>query len=460
VACSRWGLIVLATLASAAVLTASAGAVTQGSRGVNVSTRADVVLYLTSLGIDAHGIVVQRGSHNYAGANCPGKGWTCTTAKRVLQIASSKGDDNSFQCSASTAFGGSANAPTECTIVQVSSGGDNVARCTEHSGDAVGQSCRIAQSNTTGANRIQVEQHVNTNDGASQLATQYAGSTQVNGSGRNDVQISQQLQLQAKSVDATGTQTQDGHQAASVTQSSDTGNNTAQVNQSMQLKADAKGGPSIEQDQNTDGSINTNTGVRQNSNSGSNTAQVNQSNQYDEHIGQADTGSQTQGDPGGGLNVFFDQSSTGLSKIDAHQSEQQNMHSEHVGSLSQTQYGPVWADPSQGSNPGDTYNIDQRSQQRGDSSPDQSNQLVAECNTSGNCTVNQTTQEQGQNTNNSCTGSSCFTGIIVTTGEGGTTSTTCNGEDSEFSCPGNEPPPPPPPFSECGLSCDVIGNRG
>jgi hypothetical protein len=393
-------------LASAAVLTSSAGAVTQGSRGVSVSTRAEVVLYLTSLGIDAHGIVVQRGSRNYAGANCPGKGWTCTTAKRVLQIAASKGDDNSFQCSASTAFGGSANAPTDCTIVQVSSGGDNVARCSEKSGDPVGQSCRISQSNTTGANRIQIQQQVNTNDGASQLATQYAGSTQVNGAGRNDVQISQQLQLQAKSVDASGTQTQDGHQAASVTQSSDSGANSAQINQQLQLKADAKGGPSIEQDQNTDGSINTNAGVHQDSNTGGNNANVSQSNQYDEHVGKADTASQTEGDPNGGLNVFFDQNSTGLSRIDADQSEQQNMHSEHVGSLSQTQYGPAWADPDQGSNPGDTYNVNQRSQQRGDNSPDQNNLLVAECNTSGNCTVQQTAQEQGQNTNNSCSGTS------------------------------------------------------
>src|SRR6185312_4726345 len=99
----KWGLFVLAALASAAVLTSSAGAVTQGSAGPNLSTRAGVVQYLASHGIDARGIVVQRGSRNYAGPNCPGKGWTCTTATRVLQ----SGTTNQYTCTAST--GGTVN---------------------------------------------------------------------------------------------------------------------------------------------------------------------------------------------------------------------------------------------------------------------------------------------------------------------------------------------------------------
>jgi hypothetical protein len=451
----KWGLFVLAALASAAVLTSSAGAVSQGSVGVKLSTRAGVVQYLASLGVDARGIVVQRGSHNYAGPNCPGRGWTCTTAKRVLQISTKAGDDNSFVCTASTF--GSATPPGDCTIIQSSTGGgDNVARCVERSGDAsANQSCRVSQVNDSGANRIVIQQQVDAKDGATQFASQYAGTTQTNGTGRNDVQINQDLKQSAKDTEADGSQTQNGHQEASVTQQSGSGDNSAKVDQSLALKAEAKGGSSITQLQNNDGSINSNAGVVQFSNTGRNDANVNQSNDYDAHVGKADTATQTQGSSGGGENSFFLQDSSGVSTAKSNQREHQDLHADHVVNLTQNQFGPLWADPDQSGNPNDRWDISQDSNQHASNPNTQDDQEFAECSTDGNCTVDQRIQQQGQNfTTPRCSSTSCSQGQHVVNGDQGSVCT----EDCSV------PSPPQPPFNTdgCEFSCDVIsiGNHG
>jgi hypothetical protein len=452
----KWGLFVLAALASAAVLTSSAGAVSQGSVGVKLSTRAGVVQYLASLGVDARGIVVQRGSHNYAGPNCPGRGWTCTTAKRVLQISTKAGDDNSFVCTASTF--GSATPPGDCTIIQSSAGGgDNVARCVERSGDAsANQSCRVSQVNDSGANRIVIQQQVDAKDGATQFASQYAGATQTNISGPNSVQINQDLKQSAKVTEADGSQTQDGHQGASVTQSSDTGNNSAKVDQSLALKAEANGGTTITQSQNTNPdantgqSINSNAGVVQSSNSGRNDANVNQSNDYDAHVGKADTATQTQGSSSGGENTFFLQTSSGVSTAKSQQHEHQDLHAEHVTNLTQNQFGPLWNDPDQSGNPNDRWDINQDSNQRASNPNTQDDLEFAECSTDGNCTVDQRIQQQGQNfTTPRCSSTTCTSVQEVVNGE--SVENPCDGECSP-------PRPPLPPFpNTCEFSCDVVG---
>ncbi len=440
----RGGLFVLAILASAAVLTSSAGAYTHRSGAITISSRAEAVQYLASLGISARGVVVQRGSHNYAGPSCPGKGWTCTKAKRVLQVASREGDDNRFYCTPST--GGSSSPPNGCTIIQVSSGGQNVAFCREQSDAAmVDQDCSVRQTNTTGGNWLLIDQQVNAHNGAAQTAHQYGGSLQQNGSGPNAVEIHQALQQQTQSTDSTGAQTQNGHQEASVTQFSDSGANAARIDQSLALHADAKGGASVTQTQNADGDINTNAGVDQSSNSGRNFAQVNQQNQYDAHVGKAVTATQQQGSTRGGESVFFSQSSSGLSTADGDQQEHQNMQADRVGSLTQSQFGPMWSDPEQFSNPNNVYDVDQRSDQHA-SSPAalQDDQQYGECDTSGRCTVDQRVQQQGQSFTNSCgPATTCDSGQHVIDG----TQTPCTGT-SETACSA-PPPPPPPPFEFC-----------
>jgi len=447
---------ILAMVAVGVMAGASSSAV-GGAATVNVSTRAGVTSYLRSLGIDPRGVVVQRGAHNYAGPSCAGRGGTCTTARRVLQIAATASSTNKFVCTAST--GGTVSPPNDCTIIQVSSGGLNSAVCVEQSTDAaVTQNCKVNQSNTTGANKIAIGQGVSVKTGATQNATQYAGTVQSNGTGANSVKIGQGLSQ--STADPGGSQLQDGHQQVYVQQTSDTGANSAGISQSLALKAQAMGASSISQKQNTDGSLNSNAWLSQTSNSGRNSASVNQANAYDAHAGKADTATQQQGSSTGGLAVFFTQSSTGASSIRARQRENQNLHAEHVGSLTQTQYGPMWSDPDQGSNPGDTYAIDQSSIQNASKGANQSDNEYAECDTSGHCTVNESIhQGGGANQKNSCSGTFCDIGLGVTTNSDGTTVNPCNGNGDNITCfpnsDQNPPTPPPPPFSfsTCSFAC-------
>src|SRR5438093_1472359 len=154
----RRSLVFVLGLASAAALVGGAEGATAK---LDLSTRVGVIQYLKAHGIDTHGIVIQRGNRNYAGPACPGSGWTCTTARRVVQIAAANSptNTNSFMCTPSS--GGSATAPNTCLIVQSSSGAENNATCTESVGDPTGmESCQIFQSNTTGTNNAYVKQSI------------------------------------------------------------------------------------------------------------------------------------------------------------------------------------------------------------------------------------------------------------------------------------------------------------
>lgn len=483
----RIGGLALGVMLGAAVLISGAGASThQVAIPGSTSSKAEITRYLVSVGVNPSGFVVQRGAHNYAGPKCPGRGWTCTTATRVLQIAADShkggddgGGDNTFQCTTST--GGSSSAPTDCTIVQVSTGGDNNARCVEPSGDAsVSQSCAIFQTNSTGDNHLVVRQMVAARGGATQNATQYAGVEQVNGTGSNDARIGQDLSQSTRDADAAGTQTQDGHQGVFVSQTSDTGDNGARVDQSLALNATATGA-TVSQNQNTDSSngLNTSAGITQSSNTGGNTARLNQRNDLDGTVARTSNGSQTQGFPGGGLNAFFSQNSTGLSTVKLNQREHQDLtinggdnrdnsrdgHGKKTpppppGVVTQTQWGPMWSDPNQGSNPANLFDINQSSSQHASNGALQDDRAYGQCDTSGNCTVDQRIGQNGKSQTNSCSGASCDIGLIVTTNSDGTNTSTCTGQRNsdngdENTCP--SPPPPPPPPDKCRLSgCDTV----
>src|SRR5262249_40875076 len=119
-----------------------------------------------------------------------------------------------------------------------------------------------------------------------------------------------------------------------------------------------------------------------------------------------------------------------------------------VTAVTQTQYGPMEYDPSQGSNTSDTYNLRQSSDQHNNTPGGfQDDQQFAQCFTSGDCTVTELIGQNGQTSSNSCgPASSCDTGQTQTTDSEGTSRTTCTeGCGDEFS--------PPPPPSRCGLSC-------
>ena len=455
----KWGLFVLAALASAAVLTSSAGAVTQGSGTINLSTRAGVVQYLAAHGINARGVVVQRGLHNYAGPNCPGRGWTCTTAKRVLQIAATAAASNTFVCTVGST-GSSQTPPDDCVIVQNAQTGANTAVCTENSAAPnANQSCQVSQDSTSGTNKVTITQAVNIGMGSSQSLNQYAGVLQSNVDGANMVTLGQGITATVNQVDGTGTQTQDAHQGVYLSQYiSGTGANTATVNQSQSLKAAAQLKPSLTQKQNTNpdanGSyVNTNISLSQTSGTGANTATVNQSNVYVGNVQQAATASQQQGSPGAGEAEFFTQTSGGgLNKIGGQQTESQTQRADRIGSLTQLQYGPLWADPDQtGGGTGDTYNLGQSSTQNATKPNTQEDNEYADCSTDGTCTANQFISQNGFTNSNTCTVTNGFCDInnSVTLSVDGHSPNTCNSDLDQGPCipsGGAGVPPPPPPF--------------
>ena len=122
-------------LTRAGKITGSAATRAALLKAANLRTRAGAARYLRSIGLSASHLVIQRGIRNYAGANCPGKGWSCTsTANPVVQIAAA-GGSNTFQC-----------ATASCAVVQVAAAGTNQTPglCIKTTG--LNQSCSISQT--------------------------------------------------------------------------------------------------------------------------------------------------------------------------------------------------------------------------------------------------------------------------------------------------------------------------
>ena len=109
----KWGALAVAVLGAAVMLVSSAGAAPQSLKA-QLSTRAGANLYLVQLGLSPRGFVIQRGDHNYAGPKCPGAGWNCTTAKRVLQISDGANHSNQVTCTA----GAAVDTAGDCEIVE------------------------------------------------------------------------------------------------------------------------------------------------------------------------------------------------------------------------------------------------------------------------------------------------------------------------------------------------------
>ena len=122
--------------------------------------------YLRSIHVNPKGVVNQRGLRNYAGPNCPGKGWSCTNTKRtVVQISKRRGK-NMFRCTTA-----------RCAVVQISkSFADNTASCIKTTG--VTQSCAIAQPNASGLNKAVVWMDTGKLPGLAQTVLYTASITQ------------------------------------------------------------------------------------------------------------------------------------------------------------------------------------------------------------------------------------------------------------------------------------------
>lgn len=428
---------VLALLMAALVVTAvggASGAATKdvasverssGATRMDLSTRAAVRRYLRSLGIAASRVVVQRGVQNYAGPRCPGKGWTCTTSRTVVQIARS-GGKNRFECTngADSASG----SDQACTIVQVGPAA-NVARCVERTRNPNSvQTCTIVQSNDSRRNRAFVFQVSDQEArGGTQDGLQTAKVTQTNASGANRVEITQKIE---QSLRRTGggeaiNQIQDGHLWIAVHQTSESGDNRSTFHQAQRQRARAADAPSITQLQNTgehdnsdicplvtDSLANACVQVVQESDSGKIRSWGSQSFRQRQEARDTETGAQMQGlvDPTqGGGDHFFRQTSSGISRAFSRQTERLRQIAKNTGGLTKTQHGPFrkGTDSSQEGNEADRIKIEQRSTLLSAADAIQTDLLLGGFVTSGHGIVRQRASIQGHVTTNSCEGQAC-----------------------------------------------------
>jgi hypothetical protein len=230
-------------LAAGLVLVAGAGAGTRPAaapEALDLSSLTKIKSYLRSIGVNPKSVVIQRAKKNYAGPNCPGKGWNCTKGTRTLQI----GAVNSYECTGGS--GTNSGGTQTCTGTGVQVGDKNTFRCIEKTSvDPAVQQCSATQGGPSNYALVQQVADLGGSD-PDQDATQTANITQ-SGSGKNEVHIHQTIR---ESTTATGATTQDGHQVAIVDQdATGSAKNFSDVHQYMDLRA--SGGAS--QMQNTEG---------------------------------------------------------------------------------------------------------------------------------------------------------------------------------------------------------------
>jgi hypothetical protein len=227
------------------VLGTAVGAAAQPGRSAqaDLSTSKGIAAYLRSKGIDPAGFVVQRGARNYAGPNCPGRGWSCTKDRKVVQVSSRHGH-NVAECGPGGTLTTAPSAIT-CVVVQSSTYGRNDARCGLKSRDAtpIVLDCRIEQTNQKGDNVARVKQRSDQNEGADQRATLNALVRQTTSSGDNRSDLKQLIEQSTHDVAmATPAQNQEGRFTAQVTQTSETGVNTSELLQRLDQSGKAKTG--------------------------------------------------------------------------------------------------------------------------------------------------------------------------------------------------------------------------
>jgi hypothetical protein len=231
----------IAALAAAAMTlaTAGAGAGSATTSQIDLRDTAAVDSYLASIGIDPATVVRQTGLLNYAGPNCPGPGWNCTTSSRVVQLAQ-PGGTNVFESSSDS------NPNNDCDVtMQDAMGGQNKVHCKMRSTmePTASQTFTITQTNAK-RNLAIVDFDIQQRNGPTQTATQEATVTQT-ASERNDVQIHETV----KQSTSTGTsQKQEAQQAAIVDQTVTGSHNFAHVHQNQDQR---ESGSATLQEQNT-----------------------------------------------------------------------------------------------------------------------------------------------------------------------------------------------------------------
>jgi hypothetical protein len=467
-------------LTAAVALVSASGAATatvQKVTPIDVSSRAAIVHYLRSIHVNPTGVVIQRGVRNYAGASCPGKGWSCTTTTQpVVQVAAA-GGKNTFRCETAS-----------CAVVQVAAAPatlDNTATCIKTTG--LSQTCTISQSSATKNNVAIVYQNALKSSGLTQTASSTASITQTaTGSATspnfNKACVYQNININGSTTAKKGVPvnvTLEAHQTVTIKQDSAHGGNlassqatstgqcgSAPLLQNQTLTSNANGSGSITQNENAANSgANVTIDIEQNQSAGflgtatgGNSVNFEQDNTLTA-IANTSAGpvNQTQSSSAGGILGTVNQDSRDPSTVVAVQHETQCEDAVTAAtntcdtadpdppgySLSQTQYGPVHkgvGTATQTDNGADTFTLTQTSTQDNDqgTGSQQTNDVHGDCHTSGNCTVNQTTNVDGQTTTSTqtgqnvdaqttCSGSECtssgtdFNVLIAGTGDFGDT---------------------------------------
>jgi hypothetical protein len=366
----RAAVLVLAAIVAATTLIATAGAgATSGTvRRLEVSSVPAAKRYLRSLGIDPAGFVVQRSQRNYAGPDCPGRSWSCTTAKQVIQIAG-HGGQNTFVCD--PASDGTNQAANTCVSSQSSASG-NTARCVIKSeAPTIQATCRITQTSQHGDNRAFIEMVARQSDDMQQKAVLNAVVAQTSVSGTNSLHSSQKGEQDTKRHGGTVAQAQEGKLSLVVDQTSSSGKQDVQMHQSLDQDAKAEG-PVL-------------------------------------------GGSQSQL---GDLIGDIDQTSAGRSESHARQDEDQDAKAPKGSSVVQTQSGPLECCTQQLGNAGNRFDINQNaSQSASQEAASQLEVVNGSCISSGNCDVDQQAQNNVDRAKNSCNGHVCFIFIVCRSGE-------------------------------------------
>jgi len=273
--------IVVLALCIMAGVPARTDAASPDQTRTDLSSLPQIEAYLASIGVDPGSVVVQEGRFNYAGPNCPGAGWNCTTANMVVQITSSTlPAANIFDCLPT--IDASIPVLNECLIVQSSvlnpletATTVNSASCDASTDDGSGRSkCTIRQQSKKGNNNAVIRQNIVQRVGSPQSATEIAEITQTSDSGSNSVRITQSIDQSLNiGTPADPTQQQQARQTAKVDQTSGPGNNSSDVQQTMLQVENAQSNANItqEQNQNTDASgPNQDAQITQTSTSGNN----------------------------------------------------------------------------------------------------------------------------------------------------------------------------------------------
>jgi hypothetical protein len=443
-------------------------------KAANLRNRAGAARYLRAIGLNPHHFVIQRGIRNYAGAKCPGTGWSCTsTAHPVIQIASA-GGSNTFQCSTAS-----------CAVVQVAAAPakPNKASCVKTTG--VGASCSISQASSAG-NQAIVWEDAGKLTGLTQTALYSASITQkATGSGAaNTACVHQQIVIDGstKNTSSTGaTVALEAHQSIGITQDSSSGGNTVQdasqpvngvpgcvalptscpqdllqpcgLSQTQILSSTATSKGAVVQNENkTDTGPNLTLNIKQNQSSGfvnsaqgQNFAVFTQTNNLSAVANAPAGATQWQSSPNGGILAAVSQDSRDVSTAIARQKETQCEDAQPSGltgcdlndqdkppgyTLTQTQYGPVRKTPgdsSQTGNGDDSFSVIQNSRQDNDTGSGQTNVVSGGFHTDGTGTVSQTTTVNGQTSTDTQAGTGDVSGNLNCTGS---------------SCTSTPPPPP------------------